>query len=190
MQLNLLFGVYRNAYDSYHQLMNFIINNEGIIAYDYGKGVRYSDIRLIKSPKTELDDGQYLKEKFDFKRLSPFYTLEQGTSLTIKNIHDWDLKPIVAGTVNTNIVYIEAEDTLTGLTKTVKFDFTAVTKPFNFYYNSETKQILINGINNGYQYIDFTQGISFISLPKDTEHIIWTTGITSPVITVKKWVID
>jgi len=190
MQLNLLFGVYRNAYDSYNQLMNFIIGNEGIISYDYGKGVRYSDIRLIKSPKTELDDGRYLKEKFDFKRLTPFYTLEQGSSLTIKNIHDWDLKLIVSGTVNTNIVYIEAEETTSGLTKTVKFDFTAVTKPFNFYYNSETKQILINGINNGYQYIDFTQGISFISLPKDTEHLIWTTGITNPSITIKKWVID
>ncbi|AUD65384.1 hypothetical protein BK011_06660 [Tenericutes bacterium MZ-XQ] len=190
MNVNLLFGVYKNAYDSYNQLMNFIIGNEGIISYDYGKGVRYSDIRLIKSPKTELDDGRYLKEKFDFKRLTPFYTLEQGSSLTIKNTHDWDLKLVVSGTVNTNIVYIEAEETTSGLTKTVKFDFTAVTKPFNFYYNSETKQILINGINNGYQYIDFIQGISFISLPKDTEHLIWTTGITSPSITVKKWVID
>jgi hypothetical protein len=190
MQVNLLFGVYKNAYDSYNQLMNFIINNEGIIAYDYGKGVRYTDIRLIKSPKTELDDGQYLKEKFDFKRLSPFYTLEQGSSLTIKNIHDWDIKPIVSGNVNTNIVYIEAEEITSGLLKAVKFDFTALTKPFDFYYNAETKQILINGINNGYQYIDFSFGISFISLPKDSEYVIWTTGITSPTVKAKKWVID
>jgi hypothetical protein len=190
INLNLLFGVYKNAYDSYNQLMNFIINNEGIIAYDYGKGVRYTDIRLIKSPKTELDDGQYLKEKFDFKRLSPFYTLEQGSSLTIKNIHDWDIKPIVSGTVNTNIVYIEAEESTSGLLKAVKFDFTALTKPFDFYYNAETKQILINGINNGYQYIDFSYGISFISLPKDSEYVIWTTGITSPTVKAKKWVID
>ena len=190
MQLTLLFGTYRNAYESFNLLMNFMINNEAIISYDYGKGIRYTDVRLIAAPKTELDNGQHMRSKFDFKRLSPFYTIEEGFILTIKNVHDWDIKPIVSGTVNTNIVYIEAEDTTTTVTLAVKFDFTSLTKPFNFYYNAETKQILINGINNGYQYIDFSYGVSFISLPKDTEHLITTTGITSPVVKAKKWVID
>lgn len=190
MQLNLLFGTYRNAYESFNLLMNFMINNEAIISYDYGKGIRYTDVRLIAAPKTELDNGQHMRSKFDFKRLSPFYTIEEGSTLTIKNVHDWDIKPIISGTVNTNIVYIEAEDTTTTVTLAVKFDFTSLTKPFNFYYNAETKQILINGINNGYQYIDFSYGVSFISLPKNTEHLITTTGITSPVVKAKKWVID
>lgn len=190
MSINLLFGLYRNAYDSFNLLMNFMIDNEAIISYNYGKGERYTDVRLINAPKTELEPGNIMRNKFDFKRITPFYTILQGSTVEVINTHDWKIKPIVEGTVNTNTVYIEAEDLLTTEILTVKFDFTSVTKPFNFYYNAETKQILINGINIGYKYIDLAYGKTFLELEKDIHYEVTTTGITNPVVTIKKWVID
>lgn len=190
MNINLVFGLYWNAYDGFNQLMKFMSNNEAIIEYNYSKGERYTDVRLVNAPKTEMEQGNIIRSKFDFKRLTPFYTIVEGASLVVTNDHDWDLKMIVEGTVNTNTVFIEAENLESGPSQVVKFNFTPVTKPFNFYYNSETKQILINGVNNGYQYIDHSAGISFISVPKGEQHSLFTTGITNPKIKVKKWVID
>ena len=190
MNINLVFGLYWNAYDGFNQLMKFMSSNEAIIEYNYGKGERYTDVRLINAPKTEMEQGNIIRSKFDFKRLTPFYTILEGASLVVTNNHDWDLKMIVEGTVNTNTVFIEAENLESGPNQVVKFNFTPVTKPFTLYYNSETKQILINGVNNGYQYIDQSAGISFISVPKGEQHSLFTTGITNPKIKVKKWVID
>jgi hypothetical protein len=190
VQLNLLFGLSRNAYDAFKLLMEFIIDNECILEYDYGQGVRYTDVRLINAPKTEMEQGRIIRSKFDFKRITPFYTILQGSTVEVINTHDWKIKPIVEGTVNTNTVYIEAEDLLTTEMLTVKFDFTSVTKPFDFYYNAETKQILINGVNIGYKYIDLAYGKTFLELEKDIHYEVTTTGITNPVVTIKKWVID
>lgn len=190
VQLNLLFGLSRNAYDAFKLLMEFIIDNECILEYDYGQGVRYTDVRLINAPKTEMEQGKIIRSKFDFKRITPFYTILQGSTVEVIHTHDWKIKPIVEGTVNTNTVYIEAEDLLTTEMLTVKFDFTSVTKPFDFYYNAETKQILINGVNIGYKYIDLAYGKTFLELEKDIHYEVTTTGITNPVVTIKKWVID
>ena len=190
IQLNLVFGIYKNSYQSFNLLMNFLIDNECILEYDYGSGIRYVDTRIINAPKTEMEAGKIIRSKFDFKRLTPFYTLLQGSSVLVTNTHDWKLKPIVEGTVNTNTVWIEAENLETSVNQSVKFDFTSVSKPFNFYYNSETKQILINGVNIGYKYIDLTAGKTFIEVPKGDQHSIYTTGVTNPVVKVKKWVID
>lgn len=190
IQLNLVMGINNNPYTIYNKLMNFLIDNECIIEYDYGSGIRYTDVRLLNAPKTEMEPGRIIRSKFDFKRLTPFYTLLQGSTIEVLNTHDWKLKPSVQGTVNTNIVYIDAEDLATSETMTVKFDFTSVTKPFNFYYNSETKQILINGVNIGYKYIDLAYGKTFLELEKDIHYGVTTTGITNPIVTIKKWVID
>lgn len=190
IQLNLVMGINNNPYTIYNKLMNFLIDNECILEYDYGQGVRYTDVRLINAPKTEMEQGRIIRSKFDFKRITPFYTILQGSTVEVINTHDWKIKPIVEGTVNTNTVYIEAEDLQTTEMLTVKFDFTSVTKPFDFYYNAETKQILINGVNIGYKYIDLAYGKTFLELEKDIHYEVTTTGITNPIVTIKKWVID
>jgi len=190
IQLNLIFGIYKNSYQSFNLLMNFLIDNECILEYDYGTGIRYVNARIINAPKTEMEPGRIIRSKFDFKRLTPFYTLLQGSYIEVVNTHDWKIKPIVEGTVNTNTVYIDAEDLETIETLSVKFDFTSVSKPFNFYYNAETKQILINGVNIGYKYIDIAYGKTFIEIPKGNMYSITSVGITNPVVKIKKWVID
>ena len=190
IQLNLVMGINNNPYTIYNKLVNFLIDNECIIEYDYGSGIRYTDVRLLNAPKTEMEPGRIIRSKFDFKRLTPFYTLLQGSTIEVLNTHDWKLKPSVEGTVNTNIVYIDAENLATTETITVKFDFTSVTKPFNFYYNSETKQILINNVNIGYKYIDLAYGKTFIELEKGFNYSVSTTGITNPIVKIKKWVMD
>jgi hypothetical protein len=194
MNLSLIFGVHYNAYEGFNLLVNFLKKNQAVIAYDWGKGTRYTDVRLAQVPKTELESTQTLKSRVEFKRLTPFYEImEHGIEAALVNDTELPIPVNIEITSITNdVFYIELENNITGdIDYYLRIDITALTiKPTTVYIDSENNKVYDNLGRNLYSYLTFGIGYSsFLVLDPNTEYVEYPVNATF-TFKYKKWVMD
>ena len=189
ISFNVNFGLYNNGYNGYNELINLIKDNEAIIEYDYGKGIRYCNVRLLNAPKTEKDGFNRLLSKFNFKRLTHWYEIIE---IEENNTAFLETQPITNELNEPLPIIIETQST-TALNYTI--DIIGVGKIIvndttNLYINPETKEILDNG-NSAYEKVD-KENKTFLHIPKGTYSVsLSASGAASSLkIIVKKWLLS
>lgn len=194
MQFKVNFGINYNAYEGYNLTMIFLKNDEAIIEYDWGKGSRFADVRLLQAPKTEKDTLSLIISKFAWELLNPFYELLviEDESEVITNSHSQDLKPLIEFNANQAAISIELENQDSTLVEQeIAFDFTGESFPLGVTIDCEKKTITLDDGRNGYDFLDLSKE-SFLSLVEGIPYKILFTGIVSGSnkVTLKQWVVD
>ena len=185
------FGINYSAYDGYNLMMIFLKNSEAIIEYDWGKGSRFADVKLLHAPKTEKDTFSLIVSKFAFELLNPFYELiVTDDSAILINTHTQDLDLKLEMQVDNIAVLLEMDCEGTENDLDIEFDFTGVSVPFNLIIDAEKKTITKDDGTNMYGYLNFS-GDSFFVIPGGVsvnEFVV--NGVSDVKITYKQWVVD
>ena len=187
LQFRMNFGINYSAYGGYDLMMNMLKNNKAIIEYDWGIGSRFADVRLVRAPKREKDTLSLLREKWEWKRLNPWYELVELTeSFAIENTHPQPLNPAIEFTASATSVSIKLKD---GATIEQEIAFSGLTIGDVIIVDCENKTIKYADGTNAYGKIDFTKQ-SFLSIEEGIEYVVEFIGTSANKINYKQWVIS
>lgn len=195
ISFRMTFGINYPAYDGYNLVRELLKDNEGVIEYDWGKGSRYADVRLLAAPKTEKDTVNLLVNKWTFKALNPFYKLvsldpSSPNLITNKNTHEKSLTPYIRLNITGTTPMIELENDYTSnIDQEIRFNFTGVTTPFELIIDCENKKITFADGSNAYGYLNMNYN-SFFELIYNTPYVLYFSGCTPLEWTHKQWVVD
>ncbi len=193
ISFKMLFGFNYNAYEAYNLMVNMLKDDECTIEYDWGKGSRFADVRLLEAPKTEKETRNLLISKWRFQLLNSFYQLKSYVSGSLINESHLsiDLFLTITNLLDTSISIEFENDGTEAIDFTIAFDLSSLaTQPTTIYIDSEKKKIYDNLGRNLYEYLDLINGdASFISIDPDVSYTP-SSNDCDLSINWKHWVVD
>ncbi len=193
ISFKMLFGINYNAYEAYNLMVDMLKDDECTIEYDWGKGSRFADVRLLEAPKTEKEANNLLTNKWRFQLLKPFYQLKSYESGSLINESHLavDLFLTITNLLDSAISISFENDETEEVDFKIAFDLSSLaTQPTTIYIDSEKKKIYDNLGRNLYEYLDLVNGdSSFISLDSEASYTPSSTDC-DVAIDWKHWVVD
>ena len=201
IQMQINFGINSNAYLNYNEFMNFIESNKEdtlILEYSFDDSIpiRYCDIYLKSSPKSQKTSFNILQETFVFERVTLWYNLELKTNQNnvevINNTtQDIPVNLTIVEEANNKTIFIK--DELDNIISETKITAPQFSLPGTVYIDSVKKKAThTKGVTTSiYQYLDKTKN-TFIYVPKGKFYlsISSTEGFLTYRWEIKRWIYD